>query len=752
MDKILDSVKDKQTQGFYGFASFRIDVKKRRLLFDGELVPLTPKEFDVLLLLVENAGRIVEKDELLEKVWKNAFVEEGTVARNSSWLRKKLAAHAENDEKIIETLSKRGYRFLPEVTSIGKNDLVIEEQVVQQIQIEEVIELVSSRTDQNGIVRSEILETAQPDLVFNENQKALPPVAKEKRRFSLLWIVPALLILVVFGVAAYRGNFSRIEPKMLLASKIAPFSGLPGRENFPAFSPDGKQMVFSWDGGNENGNFDVYVKFIGDGDPVRLTDNLSGEINPVFSPDGKSIAFVRVFPDHNEIILISALGGAERKVYDKASYASLSFSPDGKRIAHAELGLAGEKAGIVSINLETGEKTLLTAPEAPAVDHTPRFSPDGKSLAFIRYFSSFRREIFVIPALGGEPRQITSDDVRIYGLAWSADNEQILFTSYRSGNQLNLWQIALSGGEPKLIPTGGRNLQSVAMSPNGRTIAFVEESEDENIWHIEPNGAARPLICSSRADHSPQFSPDGSQIVFASDRTGNYEIWIADAEGKKQRQLTDSTGSAGSPRFSPGGNFIVYDAQIAERSDIYIVSASGGSPRRLTETGKNNSLPAWSADGNWIFFVSNRTGSDQIWKMPATGGDAVQITRNGAFEMFAAPDGKEIIYSKGAGKAGLWRIGTNGGEEKTIQELAEVGGSRSWFVAEKGVYYTAYSAEAPFQIKFFDFVTKQTKNVAEVEKSPLAYYSNLCVSADGKKILYARQDLSASTIMLAELN
>lgn len=126
MDKNLDNGKASQINDFYDFAVFRVDVKKRRLMREGDVVPLTPKEFEVLLLLVENAGRIVEKDELLEKVWKNAFVEEGTVARNISWLGKKLAAHAGNEAKIIETLPKRGYRFLPKVTEIGKNDLVFE--------------------------------------------------------------------------------------------------------------------------------------------------------------------------------------------------------------------------------------------------------------------------------------------------------------------------------------------------------------------------------------------------------------------------------------------------------------------------------------------------------------------------------------------------------------------------------------------------------------------------------------------------
>ncbi len=737
-------MKDKQTQEFYEFSQFRLDVEKRRLSCGEEIIPLTPKEFEVLFLLVENAGQVVEKNQLLETVWKDTFVEEGTLTRNISWLRKKLAAHDADDRQIIETLPKLGYRFLPEITKSPEPAFVITEQIIQEFQIEESIEFVpSSNENEISFIDGKIVET--PKI------KALP--APLNKQISMLWLIPILLIFSALAVSGYYAYLSRNRSNPILASKIAPFSGLPGRETSPSFSPDGKQIAYSWDGGIDGGNLDIYVKLVGAGEPMRLTNTETDEINPTFSPDGKSIAFVRNFPNRNEIFLIPALGGAERQLDDNVGFASLSFSPDGKYLAAANLDLSEKKAGIYLINLANGEKTQFTTPENPAVDLSPRFSPDGKSLAFIRYFSSFRREIFVVPAEGGEPRQITFDDTRIYGLDWNNDSRKLFFTSYRTGNQLSLWQISLDEkSEPQIIPTGSKDMDNLAISPDGKIVAFVENTTDENIWEFEANAPPRPLIRSTRADHSPQFSPDGSQIVFASDRTGNYEIWLADADGKNQRQLTDTKESAGSPRFSPDGKFIVYDAQIAGGSDIYTISVNGGTPRRLTENAQQNSLPAWSADGKWIFFSSNRSGDDQIWKMPGGGGDASQITRKGAFEMFAAPDGAKIIYSKGVGKPGLWSVGTDGSDEKVIPELAEAGNWRSWTVAANGVYYTDFTTQSPFQIKFFDFASKLTKDAAAMKKPPLLYYSNLAVSPDGKKILYAREDQSASSIMLAELS
>lgn len=343
---------------------------------------------------------------------------------------------------------------------------------------------------------------------------------------------------------------------------------------------------------------DIYVKLVGAGEPVRLTFDEAEEINPVFAPDGKSSAFVRAFPTHNEIVLIPALGSAERRLSEKASYASLSFSPDGKRLAATKLDSLNQQSGIYTNDLQTGEKTQITMPAAPAVDHTPRFSPDGANLAFIRHFSSFRREVFVVSAAGGEPRQITSDAVRIYGMAWNFDSRSLFFTSFRSANQVNLWQIAAeSSAVPRMIATGDKNLQSVAISPDGRLIAYTEEVADENIWEIGNGQPARPLIRSTRADHSRQFPPDGKRIVFASDRTGNYGIWLADADGRNQRQMTDGVASAGSPQFSPDGLFIVYDAQTAGASDIYTVSVNGGA----AADGKSEKQFSAGVERGWNF-------------------------------------------------------------------------------------------------------------------------------------------------------
>jgi Tol biopolymer transport system component/DNA-binding winged helix-turn-helix (wHTH) protein len=740
-DKSSDIVKDPQTKEFYEFGGLRLDVEKHRLWRGEELIALTPKEFELLRILVENAGRVLEKDELHERIWKDTFVEDGTLTRNVSWLRKKLEAGS--DEKFIETYPKRGYRFLPEVTRrSADNQLVIEEQTRTRIQIQETISLTDGVPSEEPIRR---LSDGKPGL------------AARRRVPVWLWLVFGVAV-VVIGLGLYRNLSAGREAKVVLASHAVPFSGLPGRESLPAFSPDGKQIAFVWNGG-EGELMDVYVRLIGAGEPVRLTKGDKDSLFPVFSPDSRYVAFSRSFPETSAIYLTPALGGSERKIAEvRSGGTSLSFSPDGKTIAVADKDSTSPTAGIFLVNVETGEKQRLTTPPEALFDQDPRFSPDGKSLAFLRAVKAADMDLYIVSADARTvPRRLTTDKTQIGGMAWSGDGQAIIFSSSRGlSSATNLWQVPVAGGEPVPMLTGGRNPKHPAVSADGKKISYVEEFEDVNIWKLDRSLAGgegsdfKKFITSARSDHSQQISPDGSKIVFVSDRSGDSEIWLANADGSNVLQLTSSRGS-GSPRFSPDGRFIAFGSPAEGRDDIFVISAEGGPPRQLTNGPANDILPAWSADGRFIYFTSNRSGDFQIWKIPAEGGEPTQITRHGAFETFASPDGKVLFYSKGRGILGLWRVGTDGGEEAPIAELAEAGYWRSWTMTLGGVYYVAPASSPPYQIKFYDFSDKRTKTVATTVKTPLWIFSGLSASTDGKWILYAQSDQRASNIVLAEL-
>ncbi|MBX7173505.1 MAG: winged helix-turn-helix domain-containing protein [Pyrinomonadaceae bacterium] len=717
-----------ETKEFYEFGDFRLDVKNRRLIKNGEVISLTPKEFEVLLMLISRAGELVEKNEILENVWAETFVEEATLTRNISWLRKKLGPNGEN---IIQTVPRLGYRFVPEIRQKGEAPvLLVEEQINQKITIEETYYI------EDQLVTPERLQLS---------------AAAKNTYFWWTFALGLVLIALISGLIFLylTGTFSS---KTIILSKPIPFSGLPGVENMPSFSPDGKQLAFVWK--EEQGNFDIYVKFIGTGEPLRLTQNPDNDLFPVFSPDGRSVAFIRSHLNNSEVFLIPALGGAERKICGLNALSSgLAISPDGKTLAVIDSDPNKTNFGIFLVDIETGEKKRLTTPPESASDYEISFSPDGKQLAFLRVFNRQVMELFVIPVSGGEPRQLTQDKSVITGVAWGKDGKNIIIASHREGNQSNLWQIPAGGGTPVRIVSGEKNVGNPAVSPDGKTIAFVEELRDTNLWQIDYSQTTpkdSKFIVSSRAEHSPSYSADGTKIVFASDRTGNYEIWLADKDGKNQRQLTFIGKSAGSPRFSPDGTKIVFDVQDGERSDIFTISTDGGQANKTVSLEARAILPSWSADGQFIYFTSNKSGSYQLWKIPTMGGEPVQLTKQGALESFAAPDGKYIYFTRARNEMGIRRITTDGNDESVVSGLEDAGYWRYWTVTNEGIYYLAYAQNPPYQIKLYDFKTAQIKDIFSTEKLPIRLFSGFAVSPKDKKLIFAQQDINQSSIMLAK--
>ena len=189
-------------------------------------------------------------------------------------------------------------------------------------------------------------------------------------------------------------------------ASILPFSSLPGHESDPDFSPDGNQLAFTWDGG-EGGQTDIYVKLVGQGTPLRLTNDPANESSPVWAPDGRSIAFIRSGQTGGTLLIIPALGGPERKVFTSSSIGgNFNWSPDGKWLALSDHPDSISAPRIVMVSVETGEKRTLTNPPASSFDLRPYFSPDGRQLAFVRdnvkvYLTS------VTSGTGGEKMLIT---------------------------------------------------------------------------------------------------------------------------------------------------------------------------------------------------------------------------------------------------------------------------------------------------------------------------------------------------------
>ena len=276
----------------------------------------------------------------------------------------------------------------------------------------------------------------------------------------------AALVLLVGAV----GGLRLWRPKMQPAApppRTVPFTSYPCSESQPAFSPDGRQIAFVWDG-EAGGNPHIYVKLIDSGTPLQLTTNAAPDCCPTWSPDGSRIAFVRTSAERGGIFVVSALGGSERKLAD-AEATGIDWSPDGKFLAISEQNSPGVPFSLFLLSVDIGQKHRLTsAPSiAPFGDYYPAWSPDGGTLAFARSSKVAVSDIYLVSVAGGEPRRLTFDDRRIDGVAWTPDGSSIVFSSWRAEGP-GLWKVSASSRlgsvTPERLATVGGNTASLSVS------------------------------------------------------------------------------------------------------------------------------------------------------------------------------------------------------------------------------------------------------------------------------------------------
>ena len=595
------------------------------------------------------------------------------------------------------------------------------------------------------------------------DRRTVAPVSKRRRetalierRYSKRRLAIALTGVALMGVIAGAVWFHFFRPgsKVTEPMRIVPFTTFPGHQDYASFSPDGNQIAFAWDG-EKGDNWDIYVKLIGTEKPLRLTTDPGEDTRPTWSPDGRYIAFRRSGGGGTGIYVVPALGGPERKLCAPSlgvhwkNDESFDWPPDGKYLAYVDGRPDHLPLTLFLLAVDSPEdKRPLTA-GGPHADINPRFSPDGKSVAFLRWGGGMDKDIFLVRTAGGQPKRLTFDNVVISGLDWTSDGAYVIFSSDRLANSGRLWKVSASGGQPEPLPVGQGGAYFPSLSRDGRRLAYTQRDFSTSIWRYEvprTKGRSTPptrLIASTGANWVPQFSPDGKRIAFESTRSGSWEIWVCDSDGSNLRRLTFFNGpQAGVPHWSPDGREIIFNAAPGGHSALFVVSGEGGRPRRLNTDASNEAAASWSRDGKWIYFSSDRTGVNQVWKMPAEGGQAVQVTKHGGVMAFESPDGKILYYARGWDVPGLWKVPVEGGEETPVFEKPDVF-SQSWGLTREGIYYCNASTRG---IEFFSFATHKITQIAK----PAYLRWTLAVSPDGRWILSDQVDHDTSHIMLVE--
>ena len=718
----------------FRFGEFEVREREFLLIKAGETLTVEPKAFRVLLFLLRNPGRLVTKDEILNAVWSDSSVSDNSLTRSIATLRR-LMGDDSREPRYIATVQTVGYRFVSPV---------------------DVLEGPFGQPDGSTRLRTSDAESK--------------PQPIEDRRLSmrLVLLLAIAALLLPGGLILRRWITSRAatNPSPIAAPssrmRTVPLTNLSGAVWAPAFSPDARQVAFTWDGEGP-GQGDLYVQLVGGDKPLRLTHSSTGFTSySAWSPDGREIAFGRCDDNGGSVYIVPALGGPERKITEVAcpygNVGSLNWTSNGKSLVFADRCVPGGPIGVVVFSMETGAKRCLTAPPLGEgqSDSSPALSPDQQTVAFIRFPTAAVSDLYTVPLAGGSPRRLTADNKSIWGLMWAADGQSLSFVSSRGGLE-RAWRVSATGGS---IEPDTRYPGIGALSRDGSKLAYVEPQGfwgiSSVLWRADLSGAGgavskmRQLMAASAEDSAPHLSPNGRQIAFESMRSGSLEIWKCNADGTDPLKLTSFEGHAGTPRWSPDGKWIAFDYRPSGQSQVFAIDEEGRNLHSITSGNYENLVPSWSSDGKSIYFATNRTGALQIWRRELASGRETQVTHHGGFAGFESYDGKTLYFSKFDG-AGIWRIQVAGGEEQRLTQAPHLGYWGYFSVTEHGLYLVDSDAKGGPAVMYYNFQSRQLKQILTLNGGQhiFPWTANLGVSRDGRTVVLA-QGTSKSSIVLAD--
>jgi Tol biopolymer transport system component/DNA-binding winged helix-turn-helix (wHTH) protein len=707
-----------------------VEVREREftLIKAGKVLAVEPKAFRTLLFLLHNPQRLISKEELLNTVWGDVAVTEGSLTR-CIWLLRSRLGDDIHEPRYIVTVATVGYRFVCKV------------------------------------------EVSEDDLGNHEAAGTVPAKDKSHPRWRFRGAIPWFLAVPLICLAAYVFYFrNRSQSPTYYSSE--PLTNYVGSEICPSFSPDGDRVVFAWNGEKQD-NFDIYVKQIGDGVLLRLTGDPKPDVSPAWSPDGRTIAFLRLNSnDKAEVLLIPSVAAAPARslaavtapltVYPRSRF--IAWSQDSKWLVVSDGPSYGGVMGLFLLSIETGAKRRITLPPNEYDDVDPSFSPDMRHLAFARYAGAggawsdlYTLKLSADLQPEGSPERLTFYNRHVASPVWASDGRSILFTRTEVAGNPSIWRINLSGArkiEP--LPLSADSSSVLDLSRRGSRLVYTREISNYNVWAVDlppPKKSSsrtsnpRPWISSISVPENPQFSPDGQQVAFQSQSSGKDEIWVCDRDGSHARQLTHLEAVlSGFPRWSPDGKNIVFHSRPKGSARLYLVSAEGGASHRLG-TGEDDAYaPSWSHDGKWIYFSSRRTGDIQVWKMPASGGPEIQITKRGGWCPLESVEGQYLYYIK-LPQYALWRLPLAGGEESQILPAVATYGS-AYAPGREGIYFIRPTGQGSGQdLAFLRFATSQTTSVVTI---PRPAGLGLALSPDERLILYSQTDQVGSDLMVVE--
>lgn len=544
-----------------------LDHATLRLARDGTEHRLPRLQYDLLCALLEQAGRLVSRDTLIERAWQRRVVGDEVLSRQVASLRQLLGDDA-REPRYIETVPKAGYRLLAPVVALAAPQPA-----------------------------PDVDPPAPPPT------GATVPAATAIARRRPVAIVALGLVLLAIAVAlglrhADDGASPAWTPDAMARER--PLASDPALESAPRLSRDGRWLAYAW---RQPGAATSIVRLSrADGGGARDLFEAEGVVTAfAFAPDATALAFIEAGANGCRVRRWSLPEGPLHTLHACGSARGLDWSPDGAWLAFtAPAPDTPGGQGLLALPLAGGAAIALTWPGADdAVDALPRWSGDGARLAFARGVEG-EQQLFVAARDGGGAACLGPDDRnRITALAWSADQGQLLVAMDPAGSPALFAIDARSGARTWL---GARGIANLDLAP-GAGLVHEQRRYDANIWRrpLDGTGAPSRLTPSARYDAQPALSPDARRVAYASNRDGAGAAWIVDADGRETRLALPGEGIWTRPAWSPDGTRLLLTHYVDGKPRAALHALENGATTILAPP--DAAAATFAADGSIVAIV-----------------------------------------------------------------------------------------------------------------------------------------------------
>jgi len=641
------------------FAQFELDLDARELRRDGRPVRIQPQPLRVLEVLVVQAGTLVTREELRQRIWGEATFVEFDQGLNYCIRQIRLALGDDAATPVfIETLKKRGYRFTASVEVVGAR---------------------AETEDGSGAIAD---KTLAPPI---EAASAPPKLDLRLRRWprSRVFVaVAAILVVAIAGIVLTRARGPHGDP--IVYEQLTSFTEAAFE---PALSPDGRVMAFLV--GNDIGfpfSGQVYTVMLPDGEPIQRTHDARGKYGVAFSPDGSQITYTAVGGGAGwNTMAVPLLGGEPRLLLRNA--AGLSWL-DQHHALFSEI-LTGLHMGLITATdrRESPRRVYLPKHER-GMAHYGYSSPDRQSVLIVEMgpTGAFAR-CRLAPFDGHTEGSEVGPDGRCTSAAWSPDGGLMYFTAVVDGAS-HVWREPFPSGALQQITSGPATEHGVAMSPDGRSLvtslgilesgAWMHTPQGERLvspdgyaWGLRFSGDGRFLfyvlrhassdvagrlwqteLSSGKSEPVGQslhitsydVSPDGTEVMFAvKPEHGAAEIWLTSRGGAEPLRRLTSSGED-EPRFGPAGE-ILFRQSEEQDNYLFVMNADGSNRRKVTSIPITETR-TMSPDRRLAFAMAPVNGfpTTAILALPLDGGPARRVCP-GTCAVSWSPDGASMYIT-----------------------------------------------------------------------------------------------------------